>query len=130
MQLIVQVFCATLHELQPAGQPLVASFIMRGPSRRGASICEPATTQKPALHTRPLSQSELMVHRARQGFVQQRTATINRIRGLLSEFGIVLPLRAAVVRREAILQLEDLPGWANTVIGDLLSEIHRLDERI
>ncbi|NWP47849.1 transposase, partial [Escherichia coli] len=26
--------------------------------------------------------------------------------------------------------LEDLPGWANTVIGDLLSEVNRLDERI
>jgi transposase len=26
--------------------------------------------------------------------------------------------------------VEDLPGWANTVIGDLLSELHRLDERI
>jgi transposase len=70
------------------------------------------------------------VHRARQGFVAQRTATINRIRGLLSEFGIVLPLKAATVRREAMHQLEDLPGWANTVIGDLLSEVHRLDERI
>ena len=36
-------------------------------------------------------QSRLMVHRARQGFVTERTACINRIRGLLSEFGIVLP---------------------------------------
>ena len=26
--------------------------------------------------------------------------------------------------------LEDLPGWANTVVGDLLSELHRLDERV
>jgi hypothetical protein len=26
--------------------------------------------------------------------------------------------------------LEDLPGWANTVVGDLLSELHRLEERI
>lgn len=34
------------------------------------------------------------------------------------------------VRREAMRQLEDLPGWANTVIGDLLSEVTRLDERI
>jgi transposase len=25
------------------------------------------------------------VHRARQGFVEQRTATLNRIRGLLAE---------------------------------------------
>jgi transposase len=75
-------------------------------------------------------QCQLMVHRARQGFVAQRTATLNRIRGLLSELGIVLPLKAATVRREAMAQLEDLPSWANTVIGDLLSEVSRLDERI
>ena len=40
-------------------------------------------------------QSRLFVHRARQGYVEQRTALINRIRGLLSELGIVLPLKAA-----------------------------------
>ncbi len=34
------------------------------------------------------------------------------------------------MRREARSHLEDLPGCANTVIGDLLSEVHRLDERI
>ena len=65
-----------------------------------------------------------------QGYVQQRTATLNRIRGLLSEFGVVLPLKAEVVRREACNHLEDLPGYANTVIGDLLSEVQHLDERI
>lgn len=75
-------------------------------------------------------QSRLMVHRARQGFVKDRTATINRIRGLLAEFGVVLPLKAEVVRRLATAQLEQLPGYANLVIGDLLSEVHHLDERI
>jgi len=42
----------------------------------------------------------------------------------------VLALKASTVRRQAGALLEDLPGWANTVIGDLLSELHRLDERI
>ena len=65
-----------------------------------------------------------------QGLSRHRTATINRLRGLVSELGIVLPLKAATVRREAAGVLEDLPGWANTVVGDLLSELHRLDERI
>jgi transposase len=51
-----------------------------------------------------------MVHRARQGFVEARTATLNRIRGLLAEFGIVLPLKAEVVRREAARHLEDPAG--------------------
>ncbi len=97
-----------------------------------AAICE--AVARPNMRFVPVKsldqQGQLLVHRAHQGFVQQRTATINRIRGLLSEFGVVLPLKAAVVRREAMAQLEDLPGWANTVIGDLLSEVTRLDERI
>lgn len=75
-------------------------------------------------------QAQLCVHRVRQAFIEQRTGTINRLRGLLSEFGVVLPLKAATVRREAAACLEDLPGWANLSIGDLLSELHRLDERI
>lgn len=97
-----------------------------------AAICE-AVTRPNMRFVPPKSleqQGQLLVHRARQGFVQQRTATLNRIRGLLSEFGIVLPLKAATVRREAMAQLEDLPGWVNTVVGDLLGEVTRLDERI
>ena len=97
-----------------------------------AAICE--AVQRPNMRFVPVKsvdqQSRLMVHRARQGYVQARTATINRIRGLLSEFGIVLAQKAEVVRREAGAHLEDLPGYANTVIGDLLSELHHLDERI
>ena len=62
-------------------------------------------------------QQRLMVHRARQRFVEARTAAINHIRGLLSEFGIVLPLKASTVRREAANRLEELAGYANTVIG-------------
>ena len=75
-------------------------------------------------------QSGLFVHRARQGYVEQRTALINRIRGLLSELGIVLPLKAATIRRQAHQHPEDLPGWCNTVIGDALNELTRLDERV
>lgn len=42
----------------------------------------------------------------------------------------MLPLRAEVLRREAALRLEELPGWENTVIGELLGEVHHPDERI
>ena len=38
--------------------------------------------------------------------MEQHTALINRIRGLLSELGLVLPLKAATVRREAHKHLE------------------------
>lgn len=132
-----RLFQASGHTLRLIAPKFVTPYRMTG--KRGkndaadaAAICE--ATQRPHLRFVPIKneeqQSRLMVHRARQGFVEQRTATLNRIRGLLSEFGIVLPLKAATVRRRACECLEDLPGYANTVIGDLLSEVGHLDERI
>jgi transposase len=97
-----------------------------------AAICEAA--QRPQMRFVSVKtieqQTQLMVHTARPGFIVARTACINRLRGLLSELGHVLPLAADTVRRRAGALLEELPGWANTVIGDLLSELDRLDERV
>lgn len=132
-----RLFMSHGHTVRLMAPKFVAPYRLSG--RRGkndaadaAAICE--AVQRPNMRFVPVKSTEqqarLMVHRARQGFVEQRTATLNRIRGLLSELGIVLPLKAATVRREAALVLEDLPGRANLVIGDLLSEVHRLDERI
>ena len=130
-------FQAHGHTVRLMAPKLVTPYRMSG--KRGkndaadaAAVCE--AMQRPSMRFVPVKseeqQSRLMVHRARQGFVAARTACINRIRGLLSEFGIVLPLKAEVVRREAMNHLEDLPGYANLVIGDLLSEVTHLDERI
>ena len=130
-------FQALGHTVRLIAPKFVTPYRMSG--KRGkndaadaAAICE--AVQRPHMRFVPIKsleqQSRLMVHRARQGFVEQRTAMLNRIRGLLSEFGIVLPLKAVTVRRRACECLEDLPGYASTVIGDLLSEVTRLDERI
>lgn len=132
-----RLFMALGHIVRLIAPKFVTPYRMSG--RRGkndaadaAAICE--AVQRAHMRFVPIKteaqQTQLMVHRARQGFVEQRTATLNRIRGLLSELGIVLPLKANTVRQQARDHLEELPGWANTVIGDLLSELHRLDERI
>jgi transposase len=132
-----RLFAVHGHTVKLMAPKLVAPYRMSG--KRGkndatdaAAICE--AVQRPAMRFVPVKseeqQSQLMVHRARQAFVVERTATINRIRGLLAEFGIVLPQKAEVVRREAAQHLEDLPGYANAVIGDLLSQVHHVDERI
>jgi transposase len=132
-----RLFVAQGHSVRLIAPKFVAPYRMSGVRGKNdaadaAAICE--AVQRPAMRFVPVKsidqQARLMVHRARQGFVEARTACINRLRGLLSELGIVLPLKAATVRREAGAALEDLPGWANTVVGDLLSELHRLDERI
>jgi transposase len=75
-------------------------------------------------------QSILTVHRVRLGFVEERTASINRIRGLLAEFGVVLPQRAVQIRRGAAAALEQLPVRAAEALRELLAHVNLLDERI
>jgi len=72
----------------------------------------------------------LCLHRTRQGFIEERTATYNRLRGLIAEFGIVLPQKVTGLRRTIVDHLEDLPGYANQCVGDLLAHADRLDERV
>ena len=75
-------------------------------------------------------QALLAIHRVRQGFIVERTAIINRLRGLMAEFGVVLPLRSATVRRQAAEAAEALPQLAQRAINDLLDRLRVLDERI
>ncbi|QEN00570.1 IS110 family transposase [Sphaerotilus sulfidivorans] len=89
------------HAVRLMAPKFVAPYRMSG--RRGkndaadaAAICE--AVQRPSMRFVPikseLSQCRLAIHTVRQGWVKARTATINRLRGLMSEFGIVLPLKA------------------------------------
>jgi len=96
------------------------------------AICEAVT--RPNMRFVPVKSVEqqalLVMHRVRQGFVVERTAIINRLRGLLAEFGVVLPLRSVTVRRQAAAAAETLPELAKRAIGDLLEQLRLLDERI
>ncbi|OQW86134.1 MAG: IS110 family transposase [Rhodoferax ferrireducens] len=125
------------HTVKLMAPKFVAPYRMGGKQGKNdaadaAAICE--AVARPNMRFVPVKtedqHGQLFVHRARQAYVDERTALINRIRGLLSELGIVMPLSANTVRKEACKHLEDLPGWCNTVIGDLLSDLSKLDERI
>jgi transposase len=55
---------------------------------------------------------------------------INRIRGLLAEFGEVLPNRAVEVLRGASAAAEALPALARRAITEMLTHLHVLEVRI
>lgn len=97
-----------------------------------AAICEAVT--RPHMRFVPVKEEHqqviLCLHRTRQGFVEERTATYNRLRGLIAEFGIVLPQQVTCLRRSIGEHLEYLPGYANQCIGDLLAHADRLDTQI
>src|SRR5580658_7586934 len=93
------------------------------------AICEAVT--RPNMRFVPVKsleqQSDLTLHRVRQGFVEERTATLNRLRGLLAEFGHVLPLRAVEVRRQVPQLLGTLPSRVAACARDLLQHAAQLE---
>jgi transposase len=79
-------------------------------------------------------QAVLAVHRLRQGLVEERTALANRVRGLLTEYGLVIGVGLDRLRRALPAILEDgangVPGIARQVFADAEQQLHELDARI
>lgn len=127
-------FQALGHTPKLMAAKFVAPYRRRGKNdgNDAEAICE--AVGRPDMRFVPVKSLEqqalLSVHRVRQGFISERTAVINRIRGLLAEFGVVLPARADTVRRQASAAAEAIPQLARRVISDLLAHVRLLDERI
>lgn len=100
------------------------------------AICE--AVQRPNMRFVPVKspqqQAELAVHRIRQRLMGERTALINQLRGLLAEFGLVLPTGANQVRAKLPAALEDagesLPALASELFQELYEELRQLEQRI
>ena len=91
-----------------------------------AAICEAATRghmRFVALKTVD-QQSVLALHTARSGFVKQRTALSNQIRGLLAEFGLVIPKGLSKLAQELPVLLADQNNELTSVMRELLQMLH------
>lgn len=79
-------------------------------------------------------QGVLALHRARQGFVKARTTQANQIRGLLAEFGIVLPQGIGHITKCLPAILEDgeneLPGVFRQLAARLGAHLKELDRQV
>jgi transposase len=125
------------HTVRLMAPKLVSPYRMSGARGKNdaadaMAICEAVT--RPTMRFVPVKEEHqqiiLCLHRTRQGFVEERTALYNRLRGLIAEFGIVLPQKVTALRRTIVDHLEALPGYANQCVGDLLAHADRLDERV
>jgi transposase len=121
---------------------MAAEFVE--PYRRGgkndandaAAICE--AVGRPQMRFVPIKsveqQAVLAVHRLRQGLVEERTALANRLRGLLTEYGVVIAVGLDRLRRALPEILEDgdngIPGIAREVFADAGQQLRELDVRI
>ena len=100
------------------------------------AICE--AVSRPSMRFVPVKSAEqqalLVLHRVRQGLTAERTAAINQLRGLLAEFGIVLPKGRYRLRGRIGAVLEDaengIPSLARGAFVDLNARIGELDQKI
>lgn len=108
-------------------------------ARDAEAICE--AVARPNMRFVPIKNVEqqalLAVHRARQGFVSACTAQSNQIRGLLSEFGIVMPKGIASLGRrmpEILADAENgLPGSSRELFAhfkELSRQVEELERQI
>jgi transposase len=127
-------FAESGHQVRLMAPKFVAPYRKSGKNddNDAEAICE--AVGRPSMRFVPVKtleqQAVLAQHRVRQGFVEERTATINRLRGVLAEFGQVLPQRASAVRRGLAARLEYLPSRVAAALQDLLAHVRVLDERI
>jgi len=69
-------------------------------------------------------QAMLSLHRVRQGFVAARTAQANQIRGLLAEFGLVLPTGLCALRKQLLVFLDGTGDQAPDLFRRLVRRLH------
>lgn len=77
-------------------------------------------------------QSRLAWHRVREGWKEERTALINRCRGLLLEFGFPIARSAAAFQRalKTSLQAEALPPNLRRLLVQIDIQLLQLDQRL
>lgn len=128
-------------------QPRIMSAQLVSPYRRegqtgkndandAAAICEAAS--RPRMRFIPVKsveqQSMLCVHRLREGLKEDRTACINRIRGLLAEFGLVYPQGVKALEQVLTDVLEDasneLGALARLTLQRAQAQWRELDEHL
>lgn len=100
------------------------------------AICE--AVARPGMRHVPIKSAEqqavLCLHRIRRGLIKERTAAVNQLRGLLSEFGLIMPQGRYPAVHLVPQILEDaengLPMLARRLLHDLFLRLQRIHDEV
>ena len=126
------------HKVQLIPPQYVRPFVKtnKNDAADAEAICEAVT--RPTMRFAPAKsaeqQSVLMLHRARELLVRQRTMVINALRGHCAEFGLIVAQWASKVE-ELVAIIEDpgdvrLPPLAREALGSLVEQLRSAQARI
>jgi transposase len=126
------------HDVRLIAPHFVKAYVKspKNGARDAEAICEAVT--RPTMRFVPIKRIEQQdlqaLHRIRERLMKARTALVNEIRGLLSEYGIVLPQSIAKFRALIMDKLEDdqakLTALSTEVFRHLYDEFLALEKRL
>ena len=147
--IVVMEACGSAHhwgrQLQALGHSvhllpahLVRPYVPRNKTDRADALGILEAWRNKDIHPVPvktLDQQALgCIHRFRSGWIASRTAQVNTIRGLLREFGILIPMGVEKVVPQVRLLVEDadsqVPDAVRSSLAAACDEVELLDRRI
>jgi transposase len=126
------------HEVRLIAPQFVKPFVKtnKTDASDAEAICE--ALQRPTMRFAPIKSAEqqsiLMLHRARELLVRQKTQLINALRGHCAEFGIIAPQGASRIGEliAIITDLNDirLPTVARDALGFLIEQLNTVKAQL
>lgn len=126
------------HEIRLIAPQFVKPYVrgQKNDMQDAAAICEAAS--RPEMRFVPqksVEQQDMqMLHRMRSRLVGSRTQLGNQIRGLLAEYGIIIPLHLSHLRKQLVELTSEphdqLTAFAQELFASLYAEFCSIDERI
>mgnify|MGYP001598112856 FL=1 len=133
-----RVFSKFGHAVHMIAPQFVKPFVKsnKNDAADAEAICE--AVQRPSMRFVPaksIEQQDIQsLHRVRSQAVARRTAQANQIRGLLMEYGLIIPQGISHIRKSIPGMLEDAENELTTMFREILSELYdelvHLDKRI
>src|SRR5918992_4805246 len=126
------------HDVRLIAPQFVKAYLKapKNDTRDAEAICEAVT--RPTMRLVPIKRVEQQdlqaLHRIRERRIKARTALVNEIRGLLSEYGMVLPQSLAKFRALIVDRLEadqaQLTALSTEVFWHLYDEFRAVEKRL
>ena len=126
------------HKVRRIHPRYVKAYLLgaKNDTNDAAAICE--AVQRPNMrfvpHKSPEQTDIQCIHRVRQGYIRSRTALVNQIRGLLSEYGIVMRQGVSTVRNQLPQLIADEANELSQIMRRNLTSLYEslrfLDEKI
>jgi transposase len=126
------------HDVRLIAPQFIKAYVKspKNDTRDAEAICEAVT--RPTMRFVPIKRVEQQdlqaLHRVRERLIKARTALVNEIRGLLSEYGIILPQSLTKFRALIVDKLQEEEAKLTTMSAELFwqlyDEFRALEKRI